>query len=224
MEEKLESEGKCLFCNKLFPQKQIGKHLATHLAIIEKEDSTKTSETYCHIMVEWDVMFLYLLVKGRVTMEKIDTFLQDIWLDCCGHMSNFGQKNLRIPMSQKVMDIFETKVKIHHIYDYGDTTRVFLKGIKNYQLNFKENIILLSRNEPLKWICAKCGKQPAVNICIECNWDFYCESCSTQHENECEAFIDYAQMPVVNSPRMGVCGYTGGHIDKERDGVYKNNV
>jgi hypothetical protein len=27
-------------------------------------------------------------------------------------------------------------------------------------------------------------------------------------------------MPVVNSPRMGVCAYMGGSIDKQRDGVY----
>jgi hypothetical protein len=27
-------------------------------------------------------------------------------------------------------------------------------------------------------------------------------------------------MPIVNSPRMGVCGYEGGTIDKERDGIY----
>ena len=26
---------------------------------------------------------------------------------------------------------------------------------------------------------------------------------------------------VVNSPRMGECGYEGGSIDLERDGVYK---
>jgi len=27
-------------------------------------------------------------------------------------------------------------------------------------------------------------------------------------------------MPIVNSPRMGVCGYEGGVIDIERDGVF----
>ena len=39
-------------------------------------------------------------------------------------------------------------------------------------------------------------------------------------KSECSDFDDYASMPVVNSPRMGVCGYEGGSIDLERD-TYK---
>ena len=33
--------------------------------------------------------------------------------------------------------------------------------------------------------------------------------------------FEYAGMPVVNSPRMGICGYEGGTIDTDRDGIYK---
>ena len=36
MEEKLLSEGKCLYCDQLFSKKGIGKHLAKHLAQEEK--------------------------------------------------------------------------------------------------------------------------------------------------------------------------------------------
>ena len=136
-------------------------------------------------------------------------------------MSGFGSKDFKVSTTHLVMDVFETKVKIHHDYDYGSTTRVFLKGIKNYKLNLKQDVVLLSRNEPLKLICAKCKEHPAANICTVCDWDFFCESCSTKHEKECDDFEDYAKMPVVNSPRMGVCGYTGGHIDTERDIVHQ---
>jgi hypothetical protein len=52
-------------------------------------------------------------------------------------------------------------------------------------------------------------------------YSFFCEKCAAKHEDTCSDFQDYANMPVVNSPRMGVCGYEGGSIDKERDGVYK---
>jgi hypothetical protein len=48
----------------------------------------------------------------------------------------------------------------------------------------------------------------------------FCEKCAKKHAKECEDFADgYAVMPVVNSPRMGVCAYEGGCIDTERDGV-----
>jgi hypothetical protein len=218
MEHELKSEGKCLFCSQSLPREQLGKHLDAHLTKMQKEDTGKSHETYCHIVVEADIMFLHLLVKGKAALKKIDDFLRDIWLDCCGHLSNFGHKDFKISATQKVSDVFESKVKIFHDYDYGSPTRVLLKGIKNYNLKLKEDIVLLSRNEPLKLICSKC-KKPATNICTFCDYDFYCKNCSIKHEKECEDFNDYAKMPVVNSPRMGVCGYMGGYIDKERDGT-----
>jgi hypothetical protein len=223
--EALKSIGECLYCKEEFSQKEIGKHLAKHLNEQEKKDANRNTQTFCHIEVESGEMFLHLLVKGDVTMKKIDNFLKDIWLDCCGHLSNFGHKNFKVSMSHKVEDVFETRIKIYHDYDYGDTTTVFLKGLKNYQLNSKEAILLLSRNEPLKIMCSTCKKEPAINICVSCWFDqeaYFCERCSEKHEEKCDAFADYSCMPVVNSPRMGICGYTEGMIDLERDGAYQN--
>lgn len=224
MTEELSSEGKCLYCNRLLSQKEIRKHLAKHLADKEKTDTGAKTQTWCHVEVDADEMFLHLLVKGNTTMKTIDNFLRNIWLECCDHLSGFGHKNFEIGMLYKVQDVFEPGIKIFHDYDYGTTTRVFLKGLKHYQLNIKETIVLLSRNEPLKLMCSICKKEPAVNLCTVCTYDnysFFCESCSVEHENICEDFTDYSCLPVVNSPRMGECGYTGGNIDLERDGVYK---
>ena len=58
-------------------------------------------------------------------------------------------------------------------------------------------------------------------MCTIHDWEAFCEDCIPIHEEECEGFTDYASLPVVNSPRMGECGYTGGSIDVERDGVFK---
>jgi hypothetical protein len=33
---------------------------------------------------------------------------------------------------------------------------------------------------------------------------FFCDKCGKKHKSHDEMFL-----PVVNSPRMGVCGYTG---------------
>ena len=223
MTEGLESKGKCLYCRKLFSQKEMGKHLATHLAKMEK-DNIGENAIYVHIEVEAFEMFLHLLVKGDAQMKTIDVFLRDIWLDCCGHMSAFGHKNFKVKMSHKVEDVFQPRIKIYHDYDFGTTTRVFLKARKQYKLNLKEKIILLSRNEPLKIMCSSCEKEPAVDICSVCWCEkdaFFCETCSEKHAEECEDFDDYAQMPVVNSPRMGECGYEGGTIDLERDKPFR---
>jgi len=224
MTNEMNSEGKCLYCNQVFSQKEMGKHLAKHLADKEKAESGDKTQNYCHIEVESNEMFLHLLVKGDAPMKKIDQFLRTIWLECCGHMSEFGHKQFKVSMSQKVQAVLEPRVKIYHDYDFGTTTRVFLKGLKHYQLNLNESVLLLSRNEPLKIMCVKCKKEPAVNLCNTCIYEmeaFFCKKCSKEHEKVCDDFADYACMPVVNSPRMGECGYDGGSIDLERDGVYK---
>lgn len=224
MTEELKSEGRCLYCSQMLSQKEIGKHLAIHLADMGKSVAGNKAQTYCHIVADAGEMFLHLLVKGSTTLNTIDGFLRSIWLECCGHMSGFMLNKTEIGMSRKVQVVFEPGVKVLYDYDFGTTTRVLLKGLKHYQLNLKESIILLSRNEPLKLMCAMCKTEPAVNLCTTCNYDqysFFCEKCSEEHENSCEDFADYSSMPVVNSPRMGECGYTGGSIDLERDGAYK---
>jgi hypothetical protein len=224
MEQELKSEGRCIYCEELSSRSDIGKHLAKHLTLMEKDAAGKHPVNYCHVEVVAGEMFLHLLVKGDATMKIIDRFLRDIWLDCCGHMSGFGHKNFKIKMKDLVEDVFQSKIKIYHDYDYGTTTRVFLNAKKQYQLNLKERIILLSRNEPLQLMCTECKKKPAVSICAVCWYNgeaFYCKKCSKKHAQTCLDYADYAEMPVVNSPRMGECGYTGGAIDIERDRIYK---
>ena len=78
MKNELNSEGECLYCNKLFSQKQIGKHLAKHLADNEKADTGDKTHNFCHVEVKAGEYFLHLLVRGETTMKKIDQFLRDI--------------------------------------------------------------------------------------------------------------------------------------------------
>ena len=224
MELELISEGKCLYCEELLLQKEIGKHLAKHLAQMEKESIDKNPSKYVHVEVDAEEMFLQILVKGDAKMKVIDEFLRGVWLECCGHMSEFRHKNFKIKKKDLVEDIFQPRIKIFHDYDFGTTTRVFLKTHKQYQLDLKEKLILLSRNEPLKLMCSICKKKPAVSLCAICLYEeesFFCEKCGEKHAETCEDFADYAEMPIVNSPRMGQCGYMSGSIDLERDGVYK---
>jgi hypothetical protein len=152
--------------------------------------------------------------------------LRDIWLECCGHDSGFRiNRGEEIEMDKIVGNVLTPKTKILHDYDYGTTTRTFIKSIKVYDLGFDDDdIILLSRNEPLKIMCSVCNKKAATVLCSVCLWEgdsFFCTTCAKKHAKTCDDFDDYARMDVVNSPRMGECGYEGGSFDKERDGVYK---
>ncbi|GIW34665.1 hypothetical protein [Meiothermus sp.] len=75
-----------------------------------------------------------------------------------------------------------------------------------------KNLRLLARNEPPVWPCSVCG-QPATQIDTECAYElespFFCEAHAQEHIQQKHDGDDYMLLPVVNSPRMGVCGYEG---------------
>jgi len=231
--EKLQSEGKCVYCEQKYSQSGMGRHLNTHLKKLEKETSVKG--TAFHLYIPVSEMFLHLLVNGTKTLGDLDSYLRAIWLECCGHMSAFKVKGKEYAfdidatafgekMSQKVGKVFTKGQTLQYDYDYGSTTSFEIKVVDEYNLKVPKGILLLSRNEPLPILCHSCQKKPAVAICSvhmyegEC---LFCKSCAKKHEKSCPDFEDYANISVVNSPRMGVCAYDGGTIDLERDGVWK---
>lgn len=131
-----------------------------------------------------------------------------------------------IPKSKKAGDVLEKGLKLEYEYDFGSTTKLQLTTIEEYPCKADKKIVLLSRNEPLGWLCEMCKKAPATQICTAHGWDedsMFCDKCGKKHAKVCGDFEDYAAMPVVNSPRMGVCAYEGGTIDLDRDGVFKGN-
>lgn len=131
--------------------------------------------------------------------------------------------NGEIPMKRKVHAVFSKGLKLNYEYDFGSTTSLQLTVVNEFSIQADEPVVLLSRNEPLEIVCDHCGKEPAVSVCTVCSGygeGVFCKKCGKLHAKTCSDFADYAAMPIVNSPRMGVCGYDGGSIDKERDGVY----
>jgi hypothetical protein len=128
-----------------------------------------------------------------------------------------------IPMSRKVNQVFYKDLKLKYEYDFGSSTNLQLVVMDEYLVKADEKIVLLSRNEPLEWLCDLCQKEPATQICTVHDYDedsMFCDKCAKKHAEKCSDFEEYASMQVVNSPRMGVCAYEGGCIDLERDGVF----
>lgn len=46
MIENLTSEGKCIYCNEVFSQKEITKHLTGHLKKLEKDNEEAIQKTF----------------------------------------------------------------------------------------------------------------------------------------------------------------------------------
>jgi hypothetical protein len=128
-----------------------------------------------------------------------------------------------VPMSRKANKVFYKGLKLEYEYDFGSSTELLLTVIEEYPVKSDKKIVLLSRNEPLELLCDTCGNEPATQICTVHGWDddsLFCEKCAGKHAEKCKDFNEYAAMPIVNSPRMGVCAYNGGSIDIERDGIF----
>ena len=246
MEEIIKSEGKCLFCEKTFTKAGINRHLAKHLTDKTTEGvAGKSFFVKVETTKRWGSTpyFLSLWIDGEAKMKDMDNFLRQIWLECCGHLSAFSYPVKRgrgfgmnifnpfdmededeISMNKKVKTVLYKDLALEYEYDFGTTTKLGITVVGEYPVKADKKIVLLSRNEPLEIICSICGKAPATQICTSCSYReeaMYCDKCAKKHAKKCDDFYDYASMPVVNSPRMGECGYEGGTIDVERDGVYK---
>ncbi len=154
--------------------------------------------------------WLYLDVPLNKPLSAVDSFLRAIWLECCGHMSAFSRNG--DPMHEEIdssrkWSLFSPGDQLLHEYDFGDTTETLITVVDTVSRPAqKEAVRLLARNVPPQFKCVKCGS-PAEYICAQCRYTtaqpFYCEKCAGRHEHE------EMLLPVTNSPRMGVCGYTG---------------
>lgn len=234
--EELKSEGKCFYCNKVFSGSGISRHLKSHLQNLEKEKKSRKKSFHVKVTGE-RFYFLHLLINQDTTLQELDYYLKDIWLECCGHLSSFEIKGAKktqdwlffneeefgIDMRTKIGGLLKKGLKLDYEYDFGSTTYLEISVINEYFVQDKSEILLLSRNEPLKILCDSCKKNPAKVMCTLWHDDetMFCDSCKDLHAKNCSDFQEYSEANIVNSPRLGVCAYDGGVIDTERDGIWQ---
>jgi hypothetical protein len=203
----------------------MSKHLKACLA---KQPAARKNGRLFHIAVaglDAPEYWMHIAVPASATLEDLDLFLRHTWLECCGHLSAFEiTRTHYLPVEAAVrrgdrhMDValatvLKRGMKFGHQYDFGSTTVLVLKVVAEYEGPVPgpkaKQVCLLARNDPPDIKCGKCGK-PAVRVCCQCAYDktgWLCKVCAKKHEDECEG--GEMQLPVVNSPRVGVCGYSG---------------
>ena len=108
-------------------------------------------------------------------------------------------------LDKAIHRLFELHTKFDYQYDFGSTTKLKGQVISHRPGKLSNDICLLAQNNlPEEIQCYICQKPPGV-ICSNCD-EIFCSRCKRDHDG-CggeEYFL-----PVVNSPRMGICGYTG---------------
>ena len=158
--------------------------------------------------------WLHLEVNGAARLEDLDEYLRAIWLECCGHMSQFsdgGWGGEEIPMSTRADRVFTPGIELTHIYDFGTSSETLVKviGVREGKPLTGHPIFLMARNDAPEIPCQECD-EPAAWLCLECQYELnepgaLCEAHAASHEHE-----QYGDpMALVNSPRVGMCGYEG---------------
>jgi len=221
MPRKPESRGTCAYCSEIITKRSVAKHLEKcpkRLEVLQAaEASDRPVETLWHLRVQ-DArdkdFWIDLEMRGSAILDKLDKYLRAIWLECCDHLSMFtigGWQGDEIGKSRKADSIFEPGLVLRHLYDFGTTSETDIKvvGFREGKATTRHPIALLARNRMPEAVCQECG-QPAKWLCIECLYEedktgYLCDDHVESHPHEA-----YGEpMPLLNSPRTGMCGYDG---------------
>ncbi len=223
------SKGTCSFCHREFSKVSMTRHLEAceQRAAIQAEagshQKARQTRTF-HLVVagyRLPMYWMHLEVSAGTTLATLDRFLRDTWLECCGHLSAFeiggvrytvdaglydwdtGGKNMQVRLD-KVLKPGQT---YSYEYDFGSTTELTVKVISEQEVEAQKKAIqILARNNLPLVPCDVCG-EPATTTCSQCVYEdkgCLCDACAKDHECGEEMLL-----PMVNSPRAGVCGYTG---------------
>jgi len=221
MSARQRSRGHCAFCGRDLSSAGMAKHLAAcpvrKEAIVKADQAQREREALYHLQVQdaWaGDYWLQLEMNGTGRLRHLDEYLRAIWLECCGHMSRFsigGWSGEEIGKDRMAKDVFRVGDEITHIYDFGTSSETMIKVVakRNGKPLGKHPIHLVARNEQPEARCSKCEQQ-AVWLCLECVYELeesglLCEQHAKPHPHE-----EYGGLtPVVNSPRVGMCGYEG---------------
>lgn len=215
-------DGKCRVCGETYSRRGISQHLKS---CVEKNRSEENNQTHLyHIKAQspTPVFWLHFEVESNANLGIVDQFLRDIWLECCGHLSSFtiGEQRYSLqpmettfrgppekPLDIPVDEVLRDGTSFEYVYDFGSSTHLDLKVMDTRMgPEPEQSVRLLARNEKPDFRCDECG-EPATRICPFC-WEnnLFCDGCATEHP--CRDDIG-SLLPLVNSPRSGVCGYTG---------------
>jgi hypothetical protein len=113
--------------------------------------------------------WLHLEMNGSATLKQLDRYLRAIWLECCGHLSQFslgGWGGRTIAMSRKAGDVLQPGLELVHIYDFGteSVTLVSALEVREGKPTISKPIALMARNQQPVYPCQECGA-PSTALC-----------------------------------------------------------
>lgn len=202
-------EGQCKFCKQDFTKKQI----IDHLDKCEKRKKDISVKNLRLRIIDPYIKNFWLLVEvdNKAKLKDLDQLIRDVWVECCGHLSLFGNYGNEIGKQRIIIETLNHRDTVGYVYDFGSSTELTIEalGYSNYQLSNKKKVELVARNYLPLSNCTKCGER-ATQICVACAEEepvFVCDKCAEKYHNEENEKEEHYLLPIANSPRSGVCGY-----------------
>jgi hypothetical protein len=218
------SVGICELCGERTSKAAMARHLASCAPSHDSRSGSPVELFQLRVEGKGAPMFwIDLEIKGDSPLRRLDELLRRNWLECCGHLSAFEVDGMRYSavidhefdfnpnersMNAKVSDVLRPGQRFSYEYDFGSTTELRFRVLDTRPgVIGKPSARLLARNEAPVWPCSVCD-EAATLVCPYCLYEG--ESfCCAKHAPEHPCAAEEVFLPVVNSPRMGVCGYTG---------------
>jgi hypothetical protein len=213
--------GICNFCGKEMTGSGMTRHLSScqqrKQANLEADRRPGKKESLFHLRVRdawWADYWLHLEMRGSASLGDLDLYLRAIWLECCSHMSEFcfgGRDANELSFDALAEEVFEPGLELTHIYDFGtpSETMIQVAGVRKGKPLAGHPIFLMSRNNQPAIPCLECG-QPASWWCFECASEAEGSGALCEEHNKNHPCEEYEEtIPIVNSPRLGMCGYDG---------------
>lgn len=193
------------------------KTAKSHITKCLNQDKEELPNAFL-IKVQWPhknpIYWLYLSVPFKSELEDLDSFLREFWLECCGHLSQFTIDHERYSsnfqlnsgfdessMSIPSEEVFMPGLKFTHEYDFGSTIELLLEVVGLIKSVGSKEIDIIVQNQEPEFKCASCGKKAEMISGSE--GECFCKACVDEEDDELYL------LPLVNSPRTGVCGYVG---------------
>lgn len=185
----MKQEGQCYICNETYSKSGIFKHLKKCTDDYFLQGVTNEYERknlyLIHVIDRYNPSyFMYILVDMRATLSLLDDFLRGIWLECCGHLSEFRINGERysVTLDDDLMGIgfnrnYDMEVSLEetlykglsfgYTYDFGSSTELVLTVKECYHNSpMKDTVHIIARNNSIKGdpynsprtgVCGYCG-------------------------------------------------------------------
>ena len=231
---KSNSAGVCLLCGGSFSRLGSAQHVIhcrrrTTADCECSEHRMRGPKGLSYHLQMWDEsdpdFWLHIDVGAGLTLETLDSFLRQTWMECCNHLSRFiinekyyertvshhrRERSINVRLGDVLGSGDTTTIRrFWYEYDFGSTSRVKITIVSSRYSQWP-GIRLLSHNTLSFYKCDICGSTATtVRHQQDNNYRDQGREMLCDPDKHPPAFPSAQEWAIPNSPRWGMCGYSG---------------